>query len=192
MWGRELTIRLFMDAVAFVNGMGDLWEQAQDDLRTRGAFTALGVQGAFRAVLPSYRDDGAAVASVYAEIAWRLGWLVVDRALADDEHEQLSAQTDRWSGRNYQLDEIQAEFGPPSVLFGGSGPHCAKTLAYAAASRARGLVCLHFASPYDWNAPQPRPEAQPVLVAVRHGSGAFVDAFAFTAAGEVYRRDSED
>ncbi|MEV0570352.1 hypothetical protein [Dactylosporangium sp. NPDC050588] len=191
MWGWEPAIRLLMDDVAFVDGTGELWQQEHDDLRVRGAFNSLGVHGAFTAILPGYRDDGAAVASVYADIAWRLGWLTVDRTLPDDEHRQLGAETDRWSGRDRRLDEIVAELGPPSVLFGGGNPRYAKTLAYAAASGARGLVCLHFASTYDWNAPQPQPETQPVLVAVRHGTGAFVDTFTFTPAGSAYRHDRE-
>jgi hypothetical protein len=191
MWGGELSIRLFMDDVAFVDGMNELWKQEQDDLRARGASNALGVQGAFAAILPGYRDHGAAAASVYAEIAWRRGWLAVDRALPDDEHQQLAAEICRWSGQDYQLDEIEAELGPPSVLFGGSNPRYAKTLAYAAASGSRGLVCLHFASPYDWNAPQPQPEPRPFLVAARYGTGPFVDTFTFAPAGASYRRDGE-
>lgn len=186
MWGQETTIRLFMDEVAFVSGMGELWKQDLDELRQRGAFTAAAVSGAFAANLPSYRDHGAAVASVYAEIAWRRGWLAVDRCLPDDEYGRLCAAGDRWSGRDYRLDEIEAELGPPSVLIGGGNPRYAKTLAYAPTARDRGLICLHFASTYDWNAPRSQPEP-PVLAAVRYGAGAFVDSFIFTPAGAAYR-----
>jgi hypothetical protein len=43
------------------------------------------VRGAFARILPGYDDDGA-VASVYADIAWRHGWLRVDRVLPDGDH----------------------------------------------------------------------------------------------------------
>jgi hypothetical protein len=60
-------------------------------------------------------------------------------------------------------------------------------LIYADANPAWGLVCLHFAATYDWDAPEPQPESQPVLLAVRHGDGTFVDTFTFTPAGAVHR-----
>jgi len=53
----------------------------------------------------------------------------------------------------------------------------------ASADRTRGLVCLHFASRYNWNAPQPQPVSSPMLLAVRQGKGAFPDTFTFTPTG---------
>ncbi|MGW5190605.1 hypothetical protein ACWEOO_15210 [Kribbella sp. NPDC004138] len=191
MWGGEVTIRLFLDAVAFVDGGHEEWGREHDDLRARAAFTSVGVRGAFAAILPRYADTDAAVASVYAEIAWRHGWLTVDRTLPDQEHRQLSADSGRWGARDFQLDEIQAELGPPSVLFGGHNPRYGKTLAYAPTDRDSGLVCLHFAGTYDWTAPDPQPETQPVLVAVRYGGGAFADTFTFTPMGDAYRDNGE-
>jgi hypothetical protein len=79
MWGREMTLRLFMDAVAFVDGLDGVWQAEQEQFKARGAFTSLGVHGAFADVLPGYLDDGSAAASVYADIAWRHGWFRVDR-----------------------------------------------------------------------------------------------------------------
>ena len=66
----------------------------------------------------------------------------------------------------------------------GSAP---KTLAYAAADPGWGLVCLHFAGAYEWDDPQPQPESQPVLLAVRYGDGIFSDTFTFTPTGAAYR-----
>lgn len=184
MWGGELTIRLFMDTVAFVQGMHESWKADQDELRHRGALTATGVTGAFAAILPGYRHDGA-VASVYAEIAWRHRWLTVDRYLSDEDYRRLRASSDRWRDRDHRQDQIEAELGPPSVLFGGRNPRYAKTLAYVA--RDADLICLHFASTYDWNNPGPEPES-PVLVAVRHGTATFADSFVFSPAATAYRR----
>jgi hypothetical protein len=181
MWGGETTLRLFLDAVAFVDGRGAVWQQEQDALRDRGAFGALGVRGAFAHVLPGY-DDDAAVASVYAEIAWRHGWLTVDRVMPTEEHRRLRLDVD-WCARDRTLDEVLDELGPPSVRCGGGNPRFSKTLVYAAADPTRGLVSLQFAGTYDWQAPQPQPESPPMLVAVRHGDGLFLETFAFTPAG---------
>ncbi|XVU29044.1 hypothetical protein ACQPZJ_18860 [Actinoplanes sp. CA-054009] len=181
-WGGETTLRLFLDAVAFVDGRSADWQQEQDALRERGAFTALGVRGAFARVLPGHDDDGA-VGSVYAEVAWRLGWLTIDRVVPADEHRRLRVETD-WCARDRDLDEVLDEFGPPSVLCGGGNPRFSKTVVYAAADRTCGLVSLHFAGTYDWESPQPQPESPPALVAVRHGNEPFLDTFAFTPTGQ--------
>jgi hypothetical protein len=186
MWGREITLRLFMDAVAFVDGLDEVWQAEWEQLRARGAFTSLGVHGAFAEILPGYRDDGAAVASVYADIAWRHGWLTVDRTLPADDLQRLRDETSHWCARARDLDEVLAELGAPSVLLGGSNPRYPKTLAYAA-DRASGLICLLFASTYDWNTTRPQSESPPVLLAIRHGDGTFVDTFTFTPTSTAYR-----
>lgn len=185
MWGGETTLRLFLDAVAFIEGRSAVWQQEQDTLRDRGAFTALGVRGAFARVLPGYEDEGA-VASVYAEIAWRHGWLTMDRVMATEEHQRLCLDAD-WCDRDRSLDDVLDELGPPSVRCGGGNPRYSQTLVYAAADRTCGLVSFHFAGTYDWQAPQPQPESPPALVAVRHGDGLFLDTFAFTSAGSDQR-----
>lgn len=191
-WGNELAITLFMDAMAFVDGLDEAWRQEQEQLKARGAAGPTGVPPRFAAILPGYHDEGA-VASVYGDIAWRLGWLTADRTLPSDGHRRLHDGTVAWSERNRNLDQAVTEFGPPSVWFGGTNARYSKTLAYAADDRHLGLVHLHFASTYDWNAPQPQPESPPVLVAVRHGDGAFSKTFTFTPAGATHRpKDSSN
>lgn len=192
MWGRELTIRMFMDAVAFVEGLEEVWRHEQEMLRTRGAFNALGVHGVVTELMPRYRDDGAAVASVYADIAWRHGWLTVDRTLPDAELRPLRDDPTSWCTRNRNLDDVLAALGPPSVRFGGGTPHFSKTLAYASADHSQRLVCLHFAGVYDWKAPSPQPTSPPTLVAIRYGDGPFHDTFTFTPAGVAYRDNTTD
>ncbi len=184
MWGTEITLQVLLDAVAYVDGLGEIWRREQDDLTTSGAFTSVGVRGAFAKI--GYDDTGA-VASVYADIAWRRGWLTVDRLLPDVDHHRLRAETAPWCARDRSLDEVLSELGPPSVLCGGGNPRYSTTLAYAAADREQGLVWLYFAATYDWEDPTPQPDSQPVLAAVRHGAGRFVDTFTFTPAGVARR-----
>ncbi|SIR86990.1 hypothetical protein [Micromonospora avicenniae] len=185
MYGGEITLRLTMDAVAYIDGLDEVWQAEYGQLGKREAFTSLGVHGAFAQILPGYRDDGA-VASVYADIAWRHGWLTVDRTLPEDDLRPLRDEATRWCAQDRSLDEVLAELGSPSVSFGSSNPRYPKTLAYAT-DRASGLVCLHFASTYDWTATEPQSESPPVLLAVRHGDGPFAETFVFTPTGTTYR-----
>lgn len=186
-WGGETTIGVFLDDVAFVHGAGEEWRAAKAELRQRGAFAPTGVGGAVRAVLPGYRDGDAVVASVYAEVVRRLGWLTVDRTLSDDEYELVRGQGHRWEERDHGRDDLRAELGPPSVSIGGDNPRYSSTLVYAPADPGADVVCFHFAGTHDRYAPEVRVHAEPVLVAVRHGRGAFRDTFTFTPAGAAYR-----
>ncbi|GAA2359343.1 hypothetical protein Cme02nite_35830 [Catellatospora methionotrophica] len=190
MYGGEVALRLCTDTMAFIDGVTDSWQREQEDLRSRDAANSLGVRGAFAQLVDGYLDDGAA-ASVYAEFAWRHGWLTVDRTLPDADHRRLREGAAAWTARDRSLDEVVAEFGPPSVLFGGSNRRYPKTLAYAAADRSEDLVSLHFTSTYDWDATTGQPEPDLVLIAVRHGRGPFETTFAFTPAGARHRFTGE-
>jgi hypothetical protein len=176
-----------MDAVAFIDGLDEVWQREQEHLRARRAFLPTGVSGGFAAVMPGYHDDGA-VASVYADIAWRHGWFLVDRTLSDTDVQELRDDVIEWCARDRDLDQVLTELGAPSAWFGGSNPRYPKTLAYATGDRARNLLCLHFDSTYCRDA-SPQEESSPLLVAVRHGEGAFADSFTFTPAGTAYRHD---
>jgi hypothetical protein len=192
MWGHETTIRLFMDDMAFVDGVAETWRQEQQALRDRGAFNALGVRGVVVDLMPRYRDGGSTVASVYAEIAWRHDWLTVDRTLSDRDLAAIRDDPASWCARDRNLDDVLSNLGPPSVRIGGSNRRYSKTLAYATADRTQHLVCLHFAGLYDWDAPAPQPERAPVLVALRLGDGTFRESFTFTPAGAAYRERTGD
>ncbi|MEV4296036.1 hypothetical protein [Microbispora rosea] len=118
MYGRDETAeRLLLEAMAAVDGSLTRWRAECDRLRERDAFTATGVMGAYRDILPAdaLRD---ATASVYAEIAHRLGWLEPDRALSAAGFRQLSADIGGWVARDRTLSEVIETFGPPSLWIG--------------------------------------------------------------------------
>ncbi|MEV4417979.1 hypothetical protein [Catellatospora sp. NPDC049609] len=186
MYGGEVALRLFTHTMAFVDGVLDAWLQEERDLKSRGAFNSLGVRGAFAQLLPGHNDDGA-VSSVYAEFAWRQSWLIVDRTLTDVDYCRLRDSAAGWCTRDRSFAEVVDEFGPPSVLFGGSNRRYPKTLAYAPTDRAQDLVSLHFTSSYDWDTSLAQPEPALMLLAVRHGRGRFDATFTFTPAGIAYR-----
>ncbi|MEV4298744.1 DUF7710 domain-containing protein [Microbispora rosea] len=179
--------------MAAVDGSLTRWRAECDRLRERDAFTATGVLGAYRDILPAdaLRD---ATTSVYAEIAHCLGWLELDRALSTAEYQQLTADIGRWMTQDRTLSEVIETFGPPSLWIGGTNPYFPKTLAYTTADRDDDVICLHL-----WNAfANTTPEAdfrgvhpEPVVLAVRHRPGPFPGAFSFTPEG-LRRRPSAD
>ncbi|BCJ37087.1 hypothetical protein Athai_45900 [Actinocatenispora thailandica] len=174
MWGGEVTILVLMDAMAFVDGLDKIVREETRALRARQAFNSLGVRGGFQDALPGYQGEQEAAASVYAEIAWRYDWLVVDRVIPDEVHERLRTHPAEWCAHDRRLDDVLSELGPPSVLCGGYSPCWPKTLVYAAEA-GPGLVSLHFSGSPD--------EPEPILSALRYGDGRFPESFVFTPFG---------
>jgi len=184
----EIPERLLLEAMAAVDGSLARWRAEWDRLRDSDAFTATGVKGAYSDILPAdaLRD---ATASVYAEIAHRLGWLELDRALSAAEYQQLTADIAWWVTQDRTLSEVMETFGPPSLWIGGTNPYFPKTLVYTTADRDDGLICLHLWNAFATGSRRVHPE--PVVLAVRHRPGPFPDAFSFTPEGQ-RRRPSAD
>ncbi|MGC4888981.1 DUF7710 domain-containing protein [Micromonospora sp. DT227] len=185
--------RLLLEAMAAVDGSLTRWRAECDGLRERNAFAPTGVVGAYSKVLPAdaLRD---ATASVYAEIADRLGWLELDRALSEAEFQQLRTDVGEWVTQDRTLSELIETFGPPSLWIGGTNPFFPKTLVYTTADPAHGLICFHL-----WNAFANTPAGtglegvhpEPLVLAVRHRSGSFPDSLSFTPEG-LRRRPTAD
>ncbi|MFI7080446.1 hypothetical protein ACIBO1_24385 [Micromonospora sp. NPDC049903] len=194
MYGRdELAERLVLEAMAAVDGSLRRWWAECDRLRERGAFGATGVMGAYRTVLPA---DGVrdATASVYAEIAHRLGWLDLDRALSDAQWGQLREGIVGWVARDRTVSEVVETFGAPSLWIGATGRLHAKTLAYTTAGRGDDLICFHLGNAVARSAPEsdvPGAHPEAVVLAVRHLPGDFPDSFSFTSEG-LHRRPTVD
>ena len=195
MYGRdELAERLLLEAMAAVDGCLAQWRAECDvGYADRGAFTATGVMGAYSNVLPanSLRD---AAASVYAEIAHRLGWLYLDRALSKSEYSLLAADIDGWAAPDRTLSEVIETFGAPSLWIGGTNPFFPKTLAYTTADLDDDLICIHLWNAFANAAPDTGLHGvcpEPAVLAVRHRPGNFPDSFTFTPEGSRHRPTSD-
>jgi hypothetical protein len=183
MFGGETALRLLFDHLAYAEHQETEWAQALQSLEVRGAFNSLGVTGALAAVLPRPCDDG--VASIYAELAHDAGWLQADRTLTEEDHASLRRKLTIWAAHDRTLTDVQEEFGPPSILLGGTNPHFGKTLAYLTEQATEPIIFFHL-----WNGGPDETDKiwrssydEPVLLALRFGREAFKDTFTFTPEG---------
>ncbi|MEV8326648.1 hypothetical protein [Kitasatospora sp. NPDC056731] len=190
MYGGETALRLYLDAVAFAADADQEWQEELKDLQTRRGSSSTGVRGAFQDLWGDAHEG--AVASVYAEIAHRQGWLQLDRTLTSAEYDELRRISESWCREDRLLSDVVTRFGPPSILFGGNNPNYPKTLAYATDRRDDTLLCFHL-----WNSFATSPSsssasvhAEPVLWAFRDGGTLFTDGFTFTPEGSARRRAS--
>ncbi|MER7850292.1 hypothetical protein ABTZ03_40885 [Kitasatospora sp. NPDC096077] len=184
MYGGEVALRVLIDHLLFVERQPEAWVEVKQDWEERGLWTSTGPSGAFRAVLPA-QADCYEVASAYAEFARLRRWLRPDRVLTEEEYGALTGRVRQWATVDRTWADVTAEFGPPSVLFGGSNPLYGKTLGYLTEDPQQPMVLFHL-----WNGSKPGaaswpPEhEQPLLLAVRFGVGSFCGSLAFTPEGE--------
>lgn len=182
-FGGEMALVLLYGHLMFTEGLPDVWAEASERLRKSGAWTAIGVRGAFRDLIRG--NDTSGMASVHAEFAHRRGWLATDRILDARTHQALVDRARQWAGKDRVWADVLAEFGAPSVLLGGDDPRDAKTLGYIGEDPDRPIVFFHL-----WNGRlDPNASgwslafAEPVLWAVRFGDGPFRESFTFTPQG---------
>ncbi|MEU1737273.1 hypothetical protein [Streptosporangium sp. NPDC020145] len=191
MFGGETALLLLLDHLVYAENQDDAWEQERRAMESRGAFTSIGVTGAFRTLLPNSEEHGPA--SVYAEFAHVHGWLRADRVLTAEEHESVRQESRTWVGQDRLFSEVVETFGPPSVLFGGSNPFYGKTLGYLTEQVNEPMIFFHLWNGTDPDAASTWPplHSEPVLLAVRHGRGRFRDTFIFSPEGRKRRPVTE-
>ncbi|GGV42435.1 hypothetical protein GCM10010245_66570 [Streptomyces spectabilis] len=192
MYGGEVAFRVLIDHLLFVERQPEAWNELQRSWEEQGLWTPLGPRGAFKDVFPA-QPGSYEVASVYAEFAHRRGWLKPDRVLAVEEYEALTGRVRGWAAVDRTWADVTAEFGPPSVLFGGTNPLYGKTLGYLPKDPQLPMVVFHL-----WNGSEPEAEPwppqpeQPLLLAVRFGGGSFHGSLTFTPEGERRKPTLED
>jgi hypothetical protein len=194
MYGGEMALRLYLDALAFGHGQPDTSRDI-DALRKAGAFSSTGVRGAFSALLPGLASSHPAslangldtmAASVYAEVGRRHGWTDLDRALTAPEHEAMRQAVPAWCMRDRSMSDLLAAFGSPSLLSGGSNPRYPKTLIYAQQAPEAPCLSFHVWISFEGMYPHTR-YAEPMLLAVRRESVSFAGSFKFAPLGEQAR-----
>ncbi|MFF8532316.1 hypothetical protein ACN6K9_001568 [Streptomyces sp. SAS_267] len=180
----ELALRMLMDHLLFVECLPEALAEQQRVWDERGAWSSTGVAGVFRDLIPErYYEYG--IASVYAEFAHQRGWLKPDRVLDRDAYAALRGTVRRWAGEDRVWTDVVAEFGTPSMLFGSDNPYYGKTLGYLTKNPQDPMVSFHL---WNGSAPEagqawPPEHEEPLLLAVRFGTGPFRQTFTFTPEG---------
>jgi hypothetical protein len=107
-----------------------------------------GVAAALRKALPDEPGVVWEAASVWAEIAWRLGYLELERSMQPAELTSLLGGVhDFWLRRDHTSTSLLAELGPPALLIGGLALEdrpTAGVLCYASLDRQGPWVCFDF------------------------------------------------
>ncbi|MFE0629443.1 hypothetical protein ACFW3D_21095 [Streptomyces sp. NPDC058864] len=184
MYGGETALRIMIDHLLFVERRPEAWAQEQRDWEERGFGTSTGIAGALRDLFPT-QVDGEVIASVYAEFAHRRGWLQPDHVLTGEAYGALTGRVRQWAAVDRTWADVTAEFGAPSVLFGGNNPLYGKTLAYLTDDPQQPMVAFHLWNGSAAGAASWSPEhEQPLLLAVRFGVGSFGASLTFTPEGE--------
>ncbi|MFD8421715.1 hypothetical protein [Streptomyces sp. NPDC059466] len=185
----ELAAWMAIDHLLFLEQRPEVWDDQKRAWGEVGLWPPTGVKGAISRLLAS--DHDGSVASVYAEFAWRQGWLKPDRVLDAETYASMRSVISPWAQHDRVWADVLAAFGPPSVLFGGTNPLYGKTLGYVTKDIAEPMISFHL-----WNGTEPGSDSSwppdreaPLLLAVRCGGGPFADRFTFTPEG--HRRRPE-
>lgn len=196
MFGGELPIRFLLGDLTFIDEADEAWNYEQQQLRDRGSWTEIGVPGAFATIFGG-RQQGthdAAVGSVYAEIAHRLGYLRLDNTLTTSDYRQLRREARPWSrAGDRSLSDVIETFGEPGIRCGGNGAFWPATIAYVTTSSSDPLICFDAWNEVDNTGTRVagRWGPEPVLRNVRIRTSAFPRDFTYTPIGKIMRQRTD-
>ena len=122
MCGGELGILNLMEYLCFIDDREDEWRAERRKLSESGAFGSTGIHGGFWAVTRQKERDESQPASVYALIAFEMGYLNADsfdRILTRDEFDRLLTEfDDAFFQKKWTNVDVIAKFGVPSMRWG--------------------------------------------------------------------------
>lgn len=169
--------------LCFLDEREDEFRAATDELGKYGKF---GVHGPFTAIFGAERRCVPEVASVYAELFHRFGYLSVDRLLTADEWAPFADMRDWVADRDIRRGEVEAAFGTPSLVVD------KQVLCYVPADGS-GWV---FVDCWDERTPRYQPgqgsfdvpvETDPLVRDIRVPADTFEDGLVLTLFGRVLR-----
>jgi len=185
MFGGEIAARQLLSDLAFIDDREHELRDRLDELRDRGSYTASGVGGAFNQQTGLRATDNE-IGSVFATVAFGMGYLRTDRTLTRTEFESLESELrESCSTTDLNADEVRAQFGTPSWQ-SGTNPYYPWAFLYLCPGCDHGIA-------FDfWNDLRDDKENEvvsgefgdiPVLRNVRIGAADFRGEFIFTPIG---------
>lgn len=199
MYGGEFPIFQSMGHLAFVEEREREWETLRGELFRNGSANDRGVEGAFAELLGFHQPHAhsEAAASVYARIAWVMGWLTEPRAeylkrlLTIDEYEQILADVQvRTNLEADDPDTIIARCGEPSIRWGTSQQYPC-ILLYLCGDDPRKYIYFDFWNEWykdDSGVQVPgKYGPKPLLRNIRRPAKSFAEEFIWTPFGENLR-----
>ena len=185
MFGGEIAARQLLSHLAYVDERDGELRERFDSLRNRGAFTATGVGGAFTrrtGLEPTNSETG----SVYADVAFRMGYLRTERILTQMEFDSLElAVREICHSRDFNAEDVKQRFGAPSWS-SGTNPYYPWTYLYLCPHRDHSVAFDFWNVVYvdEQNGTvQGEYGNVPVLRNVRIGADNFDSEFTFTPIG---------
>lgn len=142
-FGVELVFRNLLADLCFIDEREKELDRAFKSLSERGHFLATGLLGGLGSRIQDVPDLSHEIASVYAEIAARLGFLSLQRRLSSSEWRLLRrGLRSRCRERDWRATQVRATFGEPSLV--SDSVYC-----YAPQDLEAGWVFFDFCSPSD-------------------------------------------
>ena len=144
--GLELFLLYVIRELCWIDEQEDRFRVLHEDLNKREFFQSTGVYGALSSFFHQRTGLNDELASIYCQLAYRLGYIHLERVLTATEWKEL----DHWFDyepltKDFRLSEIKELFGEPSFHSTGSRNqvHC-----YAGENVFDGWLCFDYLNDY--------------------------------------------
>ena len=117
MFGGELTLRVVLDDLAWLDGQEAVRPGINETLRAAGAWSPIGVSGVFMQMFGrGTAEHHGAVGLIYADVAHAWGYLRPQRTLTDQEYSGLRRRARPWTASaDRTVPDLVRAFGQPSL-----------------------------------------------------------------------------
>jgi len=177
-WGVWLLLHYLLEDLCFIDQQEDRLRNELDSLWNRDLCRSTGMIGAIKDRIAG-ADFGNEVASIFAPLAFRLGYIDLDRHLDDGEWRRLTkGLRSRVTARDWSPQEISELFGRPSLEIG-------TIFAYAPGIADASWVYFDFVRPTEMASYN-----ELILRTARLPARAFYRELAFTPFGRLYKRSA--
>ena len=145
--GLELLFWHVINELCWIDGQEDTFRQLRDDLFHRIENTC-GVSGALTLLIPGAKDElHDEIASIYSQLAHKLGYLTLDRILTSAEWKYLIEWFEQEPmTHDLRLSDVKKLFGEPSFHTCGSWH---QVHSYAGPEISDGWICFDYANEFQ-------------------------------------------